>query len=100
MAQFYPSYEKIAQLTVKPEEGELYLLKFLKENLDDSFEIYFNPFLNGDRPDIIKIKKNYGIMIIEVKDWDLSHYYLDEKRKWRLKQNDAYPKSPIDQVLR
>lgn len=100
MAQFYPSYEKIKQLTVQPEEGELYLLKFLKENLDDSFEVYFNPFLNGDRPDIIIMRKNYGVMIIEVKDWELSHYYLDERRKWRLKQNDANLKSPIDQVLR
>lgn len=99
MAQFYPSYEKIKQLTVKPEEGELFILKFLKDNLDDSFEIYFNPFLNGDRPDIIIMRKNYGVMIIEVKDWELSHYYLDERRKWRLKQNNAHLKSPIDQVL-
>jgi len=100
MAKLYPSYEKILQLTVKPEEGELFLLKFLKENLDDNFEVYFNPFLNGDRPDIILMRKNHGVMIIEVKDWDLSKYYLDERRKWRLKKNDAFLKSPIDQVLR
>lgn len=100
MAQFYPSYEKIKQLTVQPEKGELYLLKFLKENLDDSFEVYFNPFLNGDRPDIIIMRKNYGVMIIEVKDWVLPHYYLDDRRKWRLKKNNAYLKSPINQVLR
>ncbi|MBL7813906.1 MAG: NERD domain-containing protein [Saprospiraceae bacterium] len=98
MALFYPSIEKIKQLTVQPEAGELHLLNFLSD-LDDSFEIFFNPFLNGDRPDIIIVRKNYGIMIIEVKDWELSNYYLDEKRKWRLKKNNAYLKSPIDQVL-
>ena len=37
-------------------------------------------------------------MVIEVKDWILDHYYLDEKRKWRLSKNNAYIKSPVDQV--
>ena len=100
MAQFYPHYEKLNQLTVQPEEGELYIMGFLKEALDDSFEVFFNPFLNGDRPDIIIMRKNYGVMIIEVKNWELSHYYIDERKNWRLKQNDAYLKSPINQVLR
>jgi hypothetical protein len=38
-------------------------------------------------------------MIIEVKDWKFPNYYLDDRRKWRLKQNHAYLKSPLDQVL-
>jgi hypothetical protein len=46
------------------------------------------------------------VLIIEVKDWDLATYELDEKKHWHLKypQNDkeahAYIKSPIDQVLK
>lgn len=99
MATFYPDIEKIKTLTVQPEEGELYLLNYLKNNLDDSFEVFFNPFLNGDRPDIIIMRKGCGIMIIEVKDWKFPNYYLDDRRKWRLKQNHAYLKSPLDQVL-
>lgn len=99
MATFYPEYEKILNLTVQPEEGELKLLSYLRNNLDDSFEVFFNPFLNGDRPDIIIMRKNYGVMIIEVKDWKFSNYYLDDRRKWRLRQNNAYLKSPVDQVL-
>lgn len=99
MAILYPDLEKIKTLTVQPEEGELYLLNYLKNNLDDSFEVFFNPFLNGDRPDIILMRKSYGVMIIEVKDWKFSNYYLDDRRKWRLKQNHAYLKSPLDQVL-
>jgi len=100
MAIFFPPFEKFSLLKVKPEPGEFYLLKFLKDNLDDSFEVYFQTFLNGDRPDIIIMRKDYGVFIIEVKDWNLSHYYIDEKRRWRLKKNHAYIKSPIDQVLR
>ena len=99
MAIFYPDLEKIKTLTVPPEEGELHLLNFLKNNLNDSYEVFFNPFLNGDRPDIIIMRKGFGVMIIEVKDWKFANYYLDDKRKWRLKQNHAYLKSPLDQVL-
>lgn len=99
MALFYPEITEIQGLKVKPEAGELHLLKFLEAALDDSFEVFFNPFLNGDRPDIIIMRKNYGVMIIEVKDWNLKNYFLDGKRKWRLQQNNSYIKSPIDQVL-
>jgi hypothetical protein len=72
MAIFYPSLEKINQFKVQPTEGERTLLKFLKNSLDDSFEVYFNPFLNGDRPDVLIMRKGYGVMIIEVKDWKFS----------------------------
>ena len=56
MAIFIPSIEDIKKLKVSPQEGELYLLNFLSKALDDSFEVYFNPYLNGDRPDVIIIK--------------------------------------------
>jgi hypothetical protein len=99
MATLYPSLVDVSNLKVQPEAGELELLAFLESSLDDSFEVFFNSFLNGDRPDVIIMRKGYGVMIIEVKDWDLKHYYLDEKKKWRLRLNNAYIKSPIDQVL-
>ena len=60
MAQFIPSLDDIRNLTVKPEEGELYLLEFLNKVLDDTFEVYFNPYMNGDRPDVIIMKKRTG----------------------------------------
>ena len=99
MATFYPSLDDIKLLKVKPEVGELYLLNFLNSVLDDNYEVFFNSFLNGDRPDVIIVRKNAGVMIIEVKDWNFEHYYLDEKRKWRIEHNKAFTKSPIDQVF-
>lgn len=99
MAVLYPDIDKIKSFVVKPEEGELHLLNFLRTILDDSFEVFFNPFLNGDRPDIIIMRKYYGVMIIEVKDWKLSNYFIDKNKKWRLKQNESYIKSPLNQVL-
>lgn len=106
MAQFIPSLEVISKFRVQPTEGECSLLRFLERSLDDTFEVYFNPFLNGDRPDVVIMRRGGGVLIIEVKDWDLAAYKLDEKKHWHLKypQNDkeahAYIKSPIDQVLK
>lgn len=100
MAQFYPTIENIKRLKVQPEPGEWHLLYFLENNLDDTFEVYFNPFLNGDRPDVIVMRKDGGVLIIEVKDWLLKYYELDERRKWKVKgKPKAFLKSPIDQVL-
>lgn len=100
MAIFYPSIEKINKFKVQPTEGERTLLNFLECSLDDSFEVYFNPFLNGDRPDVLIMRKGYGVMIIEVKDWNLKNFQLDEKRKWKFTPNRSIVKSPIDQVLK
>ena len=100
MAIFHPSIEKINQFKVQPTDGERTLLNFLSSVLDDSFEVFFNPYLNGDRPDILIMRKGYGVMVIEVKDWNLSNYKLDDKKKWLFIHNNAVTKSPIDQVLK
>lgn len=98
MAKIYPTIENIERLKVKPTEGELYLIEYLLSNLSDDIEIYFQPFLNGDRPDMILLQKGIGATIIEVKDWNLNSYFVDENNKWHLKSNDVIIKSPLEQV--
>lgn len=102
MAKIIPSIEKINNFSVKPEEGELYLLNFLEKTLDDTFEVFFNPYMNGDRPDIVILRKNQGVYIIEVKDYHLKNYELDERKNWQVKNrtHDYNIKSPISQVLK
>lgn len=100
MAIFIPTIDKINKFKVPPTNGERTLLDFLGRTLDNSFEIYFNPFLNGDRPDVLIMKKNYGVMVIEVKDWNLKNFRLNEKRKWVFIPNNSIVKSPIDQVIK
>ena len=90
MAKLIPTIEKIKQFSVQPEEGELYLLNFLDQVLDDSFEVYFNPYMNGDRPDIVIMKKGQGVFIIEVKDYNLGNYELDEKKNWKVKNRTLF----------
>lgn len=98
MAQLFPDIKTINNLHQKPTAGELAILQFLEKNLSSDFEIYFQPFINGDKPDIVLLKKNGGAVIIEVKDWALEHYYIDENTDWRLKKNDCKIKSPLSQV--
>jgi hypothetical protein len=43
MATLIPSYEKVLAMKVKPEEGELYLLKFL-DKLDEFNSICMSNF--------------------------------------------------------
>lgn len=100
MAYLFPTFENISRLKVEPTLGELALLKYL-DNVyrdDNDVEIYFQPFLNGDMPDIVIMKKGVGVTIIEVKDWDLGSYRLDYHNQWHFKKREKTLKSPIAQV--
>ena len=98
MALLFPSYEDILKLKVPPTTGELHIINFLSKNLDDTFEIFFNPYLNGDRPDVVIMRKNYGVLIIEVKDVHLDSYDITREGDLEHKQGKYIVKSPVEQV--
>lgn len=98
MAILIPERKIIEQQKVSPTAGEIALINFLEHTLNDEYEIYYQPYLNGKNPDIILMRKGGGVLIIEVKDWNLVHYYVDKDGKWRLKDNDAFIPSPFNQV--
>ena len=87
MANLYPSLENIERLKVQPTEGEYHLLNYLNEHLDDSYEVYFNPFLDGDRPDFIIVKEGVAIIVIEVKDYDLTKYQVNTYNQWSVQSS-------------
>ncbi len=84
MAIIYPELENIQRLKVPPTPGEWDLVSYLKEHLDGTYEVFFNPYLDGDRPDIIILKEYCSAFIIEVKDWNLSNYQVTENNKWEV----------------
>lgn len=98
MAILEPKLEVIKKQKVQPTEGEWKLMSFLLKNLDDTYEIYYQPFINGDNPDFAIIRKGSGVLIIEVKDWNLIHYNIDSETNWRLKKDNTLIKSPLKQV--
>lgn len=100
MATFIPSLDKIQKFKVPPTEGEMALLSFLGKVLDETYEVYFNPYLNGDRPDVLVMRRGNGVIVFEVKDWNLNNFSIDELKKWRYIPNDSVVKSPLDQVLK
>jgi len=84
MAVIYPDIENIQRLKVPPTPGEWNLINYLRDHLDDTYEVFFNPYLDGDRPDIIILKEHCSAFIIEVKDWDLKNYKVTENNSWEV----------------
>lgn len=72
-------------MTDQPTAGEWELLEFLDRELDNSFEVYYTPFLNGLRPDVVVVRKCHGVLVIEVKDYELSGGWYERKdfKEWR-----------------
>ena len=105
VAIFNPILEEIAKFKTKPTNGEQAMLNFLAENLDDSYDVFFQPNINGDCPDFVIMRKGSGVLIIEVKDWELNLYNYLSNEKWELKNvmnqytgTRQIVKSPIAQV--
>ena len=101
MATIFPSWDIIDNFHNKLQEGELKIARFLESNLSNDWEVYVQPFLNGSRPDIVILNPKMGVMIIEVKDWDLNKYFF-ENEKLYVKTNRGKQiidrESPINQA--
>lgn len=52
--------------------GEREVLHYFAQHLGQSWEIYVQPHLNGFRPDFVLLNPKVGIVVVEVKDWDLT----------------------------
>ncbi len=102
MAKLFPAFNVILNMKPDPTDGEKWLLKKLEKFLPDDYEIYFQASLEGSFPDIVIVRPNHGVVVIEVKDWDLSLYEIDEVEKnWIChpsNQEKCFPRSPFAQV--
>ena len=99
MSRIYPSWDEIDQMRNPLEPGERQLAEYLDQHLPDNWEVYVQPFLNGDRPDIVILNDAVGAMIYEVKDWSLSSYHWENKQLMVSDRHGSYPVlSPVAQV--
>lgn len=115
--RLYPTWQQLEEQNNPLTAGEKALIKYLDTYLPkdskwkkesglknlreyNGWLIFAQPFLNGTRPDIVIFNPHVGIVIYEVKDWNLDNY--EWKKGEGLYVNDgrgSYPvKSPIDQV--
>ena len=79
LKRIYPSWAQIEVLKNPLTEGELALAKFLDQWLQPGWDIFVQPYMNGDRPDIVILNPKVGLMIFEVKDWNPKHYHCEEE---------------------
>lgn len=112
--RLYPSWEQLQEQNNPLTEGEIALIKYLDNNLpkDKSWNkkqglqnykgwiIFAQPFLNGTRPDVVIFNPQVGIVIYEVKDWNLNHYkWVKGEGLFVSGAKGTHPiKNPIDQV--
>lgn len=77
--RIFPTWEHINSFKTPLTPGELRLAQFLDQTLPIGWEIFVQPFLNGDRPDLAILNPKVGLMIFEVKDWQPGLYHTREK---------------------
>jgi hypothetical protein len=77
-SRIFPSWKQIADLLQPLTKGETDLARYLDEHLPAGWEIFVRPYMNGDRPDIVIMNRDHGLMIFEVKDWSPGHYSVKQ----------------------
>lgn len=66
MANIYPAS------FLKPRtRGERQVIEFFKEKLDNSWTIFYEPLIVNSQPDLILFNEQYGIAVVEIKDYKL-----------------------------
>lgn len=95
MAVLIPNLEAAKAAKQKPTAGEIFLLEYLETHFDDQVEVYFQPCFNGDRPDIVLMSPTMGVVIIEVKDWNLDLYSIDQNASGQSTFRLAYSTSSL-----
>ena len=74
-----------------------HLVEYLRHSLDDSFEIFVEPKINGDHIHILILRKNAGIYLLQVKPFSLDNYFIDST--WVEKSTLIQFQSPIQQMI-
>jgi len=73
-------------------------MEFLARELDDRYEVYFQPTMDGDKPDVVILRQRWGVAIVAVKDWDPGSYDFTKEGVCRIKSDGALLPSPIKKV--
>lgn len=100
-SRIYPSWNEILSFRPPLTEGELTLAKFLDKTLPPTWEIYPQPLLNGDKPDLVILNPSVGMVIFEVKDCNLQSCHNQKKYKSQnpIKQVERYRENLVNLYL-
>lgn len=84
----------------EPTPGEYKILKYLKDELPDDCKVFFQAKLDYKLPDVVVMRRGYGVVLIEVKDYTLESYRARDVDTWEVNTDAGWKKirSPIKQV--
>ena len=100
MAQFIPSLDSVLLSKDSPTEEEKNLLRHLS-NFDNSLEVYYHPYLNEDKPDIILLRKGYGAVIVEISTLTTKDFVPTENGDLAIyASKDSFSKTPLDRAYK
>lgn len=68
----------------KATAGERTLFGTLKDHLPDDYIVYYEPDINGRRPDFVIIGPDLGLVVLEVKDYTVNTLYELYPDEWRI----------------
>lgn len=107
---FSPPKDELNKLRTELTPGEKSVCKFFNRHLDEDWDIYIQPHLNGLRPDFVLLNPKTGIAVFEVKDWnlDVMEYYIKNQSgkppilmaKKNKKEFSIQRDNPIEKVYR
>jgi hypothetical protein len=81
--------------------GERLLFRTLKLFLPDDYIVYFEPEIQGKRPDFVIIGPDLGILVLEVKDYTKKTLFQINHEEWHIittSGDQAVIKSPMKQA--
>jgi hypothetical protein len=81
--------------------GERLFFRTLKTFLPDDYIVYFEPEIQGKRPDFVIIGPDLGIVVLEVKDYTKNTLFQLNHDKWHIvttSGDQAVIKSPMKQA--
>lgn len=67
--------------------GERLVFQTLKTYLPDDYIVYFEPEINGQRPDFVIIGADLGIIVLEIKDYTRNTLYQLNKETWTIRDS-------------
>ncbi len=99
MAEMIP--ESIAAMK-EATSGEKRVFKVLRDALipDEDYIVWFEPKAVKKRPDFLIWAQDWGLLVIEVKDWSLDHIVSTNHTKWTILRNniEEVRDSPVEQA--
>ncbi|WP_424767581.1 DEAD/DEAH box helicase [Paenibacillus sp. sgz302251] len=64
--------------------GERLLFRSLKDHLPSDYVVYFEPEIEGSRPDFVIIGPDLGVVVLEVNDYTRSSLFEVDREEWQV----------------